>query len=269
MLASGRQDERLWLARIDRALHDRQAALALERIRQAEARVGPNAQLHFRAAQAYYQLGQALGGTRVLRVPGGRAGQFFGDWLLVERRREPDWFLCCPRQSALYQMRQALDAGLDEPAAHCLHARIWQQAGRPEVGWSILRGHETLLLERPSPQTLASFAELALAVGALDDFLRYAHRRAALEPRHGTAILADAYRRAAERCSQRGDELLCRALLRCALALVPDDAELALRLADSLWDAGARDEARLWYRRVLEREPAHRARTRVLRRLAE
>ena len=54
----------------------------------------------------------------MLAVPGGRVGQFAGEWFLVEKRAEPDRFLCCPEASAFYALRRALDTGLDEPAAH-------------------------------------------------------------------------------------------------------------------------------------------------------
>ena len=65
--------ETLWLALIDHTLKLRQCASALERIAEAQRHLGPTLQLQFRAAQAYYRLGQVLGRTRVIHVPGGRA----------------------------------------------------------------------------------------------------------------------------------------------------------------------------------------------------
>jgi len=261
------ESEVLWLALIDHTLDQQQCALALRRIRQAQRHLGPVPQLHFRAAQVYYRLGQALGRTRVIRVPDGRVGQFVNDWLLLEKRDENDRFLCCPPESALHALRRALDAGLDEPAAHRLHARIWQQAGRPEIGLAILQSREALWLEDPSSETLRSFAEIALAANALDDFLRYTRLRAVREPQRRTEILFDAFVSAAERYNQRGDVTMARELLRRAAALRPEDAAVMLRLADAVWDGGERDEAATWYRRVLEREPAHPDRRRILQRL--
>jgi len=263
------ESEALWLALIDQALEARQEALALRRIDRAERELGPSPQLDLRAAQAYCQLGQPLGQTAVRRVPGGRIGQFAGDWLLLEQRGAPDEFLCCPRQSALYAVRRALDAGVDEPAAHLLHARIWQQAGRPAAGLTILRARETVLLEQAPSEALALLAELALAAGALPDFLRYTQLQAAREPQRRAQLLYDAYVAAAERYSQRGEEALHRELLRRALELRSEDPALMLVLADALWESGARAEAGLWYRRVLEREPAHPQRRRILERLAD
>ncbi len=262
-------DETLWLALIDHALDLRQCGLALQRVREARRHVAPSAQLEFRAAQAYYRLGQALGRTRVIRIPRGRAGQFVDDWLLVEKRAEPDGFLCCPKTSALYTLRRALDAGLDEPAAHLLHARIWQRAGRPEIGLAILQSREALWSKDATPETLATFADLALAANALNDFLRYTRLQAEHEPQRRSEILYNAFVAAAERYNQRGDDAMYRELLRRALTLRSDDVELMLQLADAVWDAGGQPEATIWYRRVLECRPAHRDRNRILKRLGD
>ena len=263
------QDESLWLALVDHALERRQGGLALDRISAARRQLGMSAQIEFRAAQAYYLLGHMLGRTKVRRVPDGRAGQFHRGWLLVELRVAPDRFLCAPRESALYALRQALDAGLDEPAAHCLHARIWQRAGRPDVGLTILRSREAAWLENPTDETLATLADVALAAGAFEGFLRYARRRADLRPELRARILGDAYLAVAERYNERGDDAMYRAFLRRTLDLRPEDSELMLRLADSTWEAGAHDDAAVLYRKVLEREASHPERRRILRRLGE
>ncbi len=261
--------ETLWLALIDQTLELQRCALALERADQAQRRLGPSPELLFRTAQAYYGLGQPLGQTRLIRVPGGRAGQFVNGRLLVEKRGETDRFLCCPPESALHALRRALDAGLDEPAAHLLHARIWQQAGHPEIGLAILQGREASWLESASAETLATFAEIALAANALDDFLRYARLHAAREPQRRTEILFDALAAAAERFNQRGDLTMSRELLRRAVALRPEDVATLLRLADAIYDSSGGAEAATWYRRVLEHQPNHPERRRILERLGE
>jgi len=261
--------ETLWLRLIDHTLEEEQSGLALQRIGQARRHLDPSPQLEFRAALAYYRRGQALGRTRVMRVPDGRAGQFVNDRLLVEKRAEPDRFLCCPKASALYALRRALDAGLDEPAAHLLHARIWQQVGRPEIGLAILQSREAVLLEDASAETLEAFAEVALAANVPHDFLRYARLRARREPERRVEILYDAFLAAAEYYNQRGDGAMYRELLRRALALRCEDVGLMLQLADAVWDAGQREQAAIWYRRVLEREPTHQDHHRILRRLGE
>jgi tetratricopeptide (TPR) repeat protein len=261
-------DESLWLALIDILLGHGSYALAQQRIAEAQRRIGPSPQLHFRAAQAHFHLGEALGATTIREVPGGRTGQFSGRWLLVEERAEPQRFLCCPADSALYQLRRALDAGLDEPDAHILHALIWQRAGRPAVGYAILKAREAVLLESADSATLTTFAHLALEAGALSDFLRYARRQADRQPERRSQIMAEAYLSVAERYNERGDSASYAAFLRRALRLQPDNADMILRLADADWAAERRNEAVLGYRRVLERGPGPAERGRILERLA-
>jgi len=259
--------EGLWVALAELELDQGLCSQVLRRVHAAEQRLGPSGRMQYCAARAYVALGQLLGQTREIRVPAGRPGQFAGDWLLVERRAEPDCFLACPPASALYAIRRALDLGADEPAAQRLHARIWEMIGRPEVGLSILQSREAVELERCPGPTLEALAELALVADRLEEFLRYSRMRAARDPARHDEILYQAWLAAAQRYNQRGDEALYCELLRRALALRSDDVELMRRLGDALWDAGDAAQARIWYRRVLEHDPLHPQRGRLLQRL--
>ena len=261
------EDEALWLRLVDLLLASGRSGSALGEIEHALTRVGDKPALHFRAARAYFAQGQVLGRTRVMRVVGGRAGQFHRQWLLVEQRGGAEHFLCCPPQSALYALRRALDGGLDDPAADCLHARIWLKAGRPEIGLLILQTREARLGEALPAELLTELSGLSLASGRLEDYLRYARMRADREPNAGERILFEAYCAVAEQYNQRGDEVLSREFLRRALRLRPGDVGVMLRLADALWETDQREAAGLWYRRVLQHEPQHSDRARILERL--
>lgn len=260
-------DERLWLAWIDAALGDGQWALALRRAQAGLERLKASPAVRLRAAQAYFGLGAVLGVAEVREVPGGRAGAFAGRWLLVEQRG-PGRFLCCPESSALYQLRRALEAGLDEPAAHVLHARIWQKLGKARLGLSLLKRREAVLLEGGGVVTLEVFAELALEADALDDYLRYSRLRVDACPDDRAEILGGAYLAVAQRYGQRGELALHREFCQRALRLRPDDMELMLRVADAEWSAKRYEEAVRLYRRVLGRDAAHAARGRMLERMA-
>ena len=261
------KNEDLWLAWIDAALREEQWAVAAARARRALGCLGKSPAVRLRAAQAYFGLGKVLGVAEVREVVDGRPGQFASGWLLVERRG-PRRFLCCPEVSALNQLRRALDAGLDVPAAHLLHARIWQKAGKPQIGLALLESREAVLLESHDQAMLAAFAELALEADVLDDYLRYCQMRADCEPRRRAEILSKAYVAVAERYGQRGEEALYREFCYRALRLRPDDLKLMLHLAEAEWSDGRRDEATTLYRRVLEREPTHPRRRQMLERLA-
>lgn len=268
MVTPRADEEAAWLARIDEALARGRAAQALQYVQEMPrvARTQPAGA--FRAAQAYFQLGVLLGEADVRTVPEGRPGQFAGDLLLVEPRPGPDRFLCCPKASALYQLRLALDGGLDEPAAHVLHARIWQRLGRSDVALGILRARSAVLLADPDLDTLDTYSQVALDTDALSDYLRCARLRAARCPERRRAILVDACLTVADRYSQRGDETLHLEWLRRAVRHMPDDGGLWLRLADAEWAAGWTDDAVRHYRHVLHLSPEHAERGRILHRLA-
>ena len=267
--ADAERAERKLLENLDAALERKQFAFTLDLIGKAPAGQRGLPAVCCRAAEARLGLGQALGKTAVRAVPGGRPGQFDGGWLLIEKRAAADSFLCVPPDSALVQVRRALDSGYDVPRVHLAHARVWLQAGRPETAWSILKAREAALLDEPAPDALEVFAEAALARGALDDYLTYSSRRAEQAPERRVEILHAAYLAAAERYNQRGDADLNRAMLRRALDLKADRPELMLQLADALWEAGEKRDAGGWYRRVIETQPAHPQRTRILERLGQ
>ena len=225
--------------------------------------------LDFLEARAYAALGQWLGEARVQGVSNGRVGEFHGDWLLVERRPGRDRFLCCPRESALYALRRALDAGLDTLAGHVLYARIWRKVGNADTALAIIRSQETRLRAESDPDVLGQVAEIALAGGDVRLYLHYQARRAAGGGADRSTILHDAYLTAAEHYNQGGDAVLYREFLARAVELRPGDSASVLHLADACWDAGRKKEARRWYTRLLQRDPKHPQRSRILGRLSE
>lgn len=262
-------DADLRLAWIDAALLAGRPTVALERLAGAPRAWHSQPEFQWRAAQALAARGPVLGQAEVRTVRNGRAGQFIDGYLLVEPRPGDERFLCCGPDAALYQLRQALDAGLNEPAAHVLHARLWQQLGRPELGLAVLKNRAAELLHPPTATTLAAFSELALAAGALPDFLRYERLRAELDPDQHDAIRVHACLVAAERYSQAGDEALYLEWLRRARELRPLDTDLLLRVADAAWEAGQARAAAADYGLVLRLQPDHPQRSRILGLLAE
>lgn len=263
------RSEPLWLARIDQCLNQGRAALALRAIDDARQAIADGGQLSLRAARAYLMLGQALGAAEVRTVPGGRVGHVRDGWLLIDARRARDSFLCCPRASALFEIRRAVDAGLDTPELHCLHARAWAQAGMPERGLQLLKDRAAMLLERPEPATVRAYLDLALAAGDLEQAPRYALAAAALAPQHRNDILHDAYVRIAEAYNQRGNEPLYVEYLNRALELQPGDVRLSLRLADAEWQAERRGAAVRIYERLLRDHPELGGDQLILQRLAD
>lgn len=259
----------LWCAWLDAALDAGKPAVALRRCeRYSRARVAAPA-LCYRAARAYFALGELLGRTEVREFADAGCGQFVADRLLVERRDGADRYLCSPPQSALFQVRLALDGGFDDPAAVLLHARIWQGIGRPETAFAIARSCEAALLESGDAATILTLMALAREAGAVADQLRYARAAAASRPAERERILFDAYEQAAEACNQRGDTDLYLGLLRRACRLRARDVPLLLKLADAEWRADRRAAAAERYERILAIDPAAAARSQALERVVE
>jgi hypothetical protein len=266
-LQGGASDPAIRLAAIDISLAQGRARLALEQTQAATKLLGDLPELHLRAAQAYYELGAVLGKPEIRTLPAARSGQFIDGLLVVEPRPGPDRFLCCGRESALFQLRLALDGGLDSTTAFVLHARIWQRLRRPEAAFSILRSREGELLAEGG-DGLSVLSALALETDALADYLRYEQRRAQRAAPQRDDILSAAYLTAAERYNARGDEALYSEWLARAGQLQPRSAELRLRLGDALWSAGQRTAAAAHYRAVLDARPNHPQREHIAERLA-
>lgn len=263
------ESEPLWIEWTDEALARKAFAVALNRISEARRRGVRGPALGYRSAVAHFELGEIVGRATVRTIPGGRPGRFCGPWLAIEPRGEAGEFLCCPERSALFQLRAALDAGFNEPAAHLLHARIWLKLGNPDAALSVLENRRPLLMAADPLATLQTFAEAHLARNDVDEFVRCACAAARRQPERTDELMRAAYRTAAERCNERGDAGGHCRFLRQAVELSPADAELTLRLADALYGAGQTDEARDWYRAVLSRAPEHADRERILSRISE
>jgi len=244
-------------------------ALAMRELEAARRAGIAEARLAFYAADAYFRMDRVLGDCALRIVPRGEVGQFAGEGLLLEAGAVPDQFLVCPPASAMYQIRRAIDEGLDDPAAFVLYARIWGRIEKPAIGLALLDAHAGVLRDACPAEYLGAQAELSLISGDIPGFLKATNARAALPGADANAVLAGAFDSAARRCNERGDAEGHRQFLRRLLQLRPDDGELRLSLADALWNAGERDEALTWYRRILEAHPGHAERRRLLDRLSE
>ncbi len=258
---------RLWWA--DAALAQDRPACALRRLQELPPRERETPAVCFRLARCYYALDRVIGDAQIRTVPDGRPGQFVGGYLLVEPRPGADRFLCCPPASALFMLRQALDGGFDEPAAHVLHARIWCKLDRPTVAHSVLKNRAAVLLANPDPDVLLAFSEVALAADALRDYVRYEQLRGQRDPTTRQEILVGAYLMVAERFALRGDNVLRLQWLHRAADLRPDDPAVLARLGDAAWEADKHAQAGAAYRRLLRVRPNHPRKPEILHRLAD
>lgn len=260
-----RIDVALALARA--RLDDHQPALALAVVNAAEMRFGRRPELALLAAHAYAAMGREIGAAMVRRVVGGQAGQFSDGWLLLEPRGGADEYLCCPRESAMFQARLALDLAPENREANFLLAELWRRLGKPDVALRLLERLESSRSALDEP-ALATLAKMALEAGRPNDYLRYSMQRATLAPpERRSEILFEAHLQLARRHNEKGDAASQRESLRRAVGLKSDPATL-LALADACWESGAQQEAVAWYGKVLAYPLAQEERERVTARLA-
>lgn len=253
---------------IEEALAARQPATALRRWREAPEPTRGAPSLRLFAAQAYLALDQAAGRSTVRRVEGGRLGQFRDGWLLLERRDGHQRFWCCPEESGMYQLRRALDDGLDDPEAHLLHARMWRAIGRPATAWAIFAAREADLLDAADDAALAELIDTALELGRVADGLRIVKLRAGRSGPDADAVLAEGYLRAADHYASAGDVPLHADMLERAVDKRPRDAALRVRAGDAAWTAGRTSAAAAHYEAAITLDAALRSEPRIVERLA-
>ena len=262
-------DADVWLLLLDIELQRKRYAATLRTCEKAHQALGGHPGIHLRRGQAYLALGAVLGEIQQRKIPSGRVGQFSNRWLVVEKGKRNGTFVCCQEQSALYQVRRALDAGCVEPQAHLLHARIWQSLERPALAWAILQAHESAIVELGDAETLETCSALALANDEVGAYLTYERLRAKqVDEAERAPLLQHAYEQVASVYGRSGRVALQAAFLQRAAVLHAPSADLSLQLGDALWSLNKHAEASLWYRRVLEKEPRTSQRDRILSRLA-
>lgn len=268
-IAAESSDPAPWLALIDLCLAEQRFAEAHERIGQALGRIGESAELHLRAARAYAATGEILGDTRERRIRDGRPGCFANRWLILRAGRTRGRYLCCPPESAFYQVRQALDQQPDLLPAQILLIDLHLRLGEFEAARGTLSGIEDRLRQTENAEVVAEGLRLARACRSATLVMRLASRYAALRPDQRDAVLFDAYYFAANQYALRGQAALYRAFMGRALEIRADDPKLIAPYADSLWRCGRKTDAAAWYEHILTLEPAHAERARMARAIRE
>ncbi len=216
-------------------------------------------------AETYCRLDRVLGPLTARWMPRAEPGsRTDGQYVLQPDEQRAGWFLTCSSESAVYQVQAALDAGLDTPEVHLLHARVWLRAGRPERATAILQKRADRLPERESGEFWDLYGQAALASGELETSERCLKQAVTLDPTRFQPTLAAAYQALADRYSRRGD---LAAYIRCleeAGNLAPRDADLHYRLGNAYWEAGHRTAAARQWQITLELNPDHPQRARLL-----
>ena len=223
---------------------------------------------HFKLASVYYNLHRYLGNVTTAEVRGGQPGQIKNKLLLIDRvPGGKDVFYVAHPQSAIYQVTRAQELGIDVFEIRLLEANVWLSAKRFEKAERIYARLEKEVKSADAGLFWFYWAQTALGLGQLDNYLARMEKAIVADAGVYKPMLADAYVTIATRYQQQGDTAKYIENLAKAVTENPLSARLHLTLADAYWLDNRRDKAIEQYKLVLELEPDHVARVRLLNRI--
>jgi tetratricopeptide (TPR) repeat protein len=227
---------------------------------------------HFKLASVYFNLRNYLGAVTTAVVLGGQAGQIKNDLLLLDAAPgRKDAFYAAPPKSAIFRIAKARQLGIDTPQIRFLEANIWLSARRFAKADAIYKAMQAEGKLDKADLGLFWFywSQTALGLDDFDNFLGRLTKAIEAEPDVYKSTQADAYVTVARRYQAKGDHNRYVEYLKQAVATNPMAASLHLMLGDACWQAGLRNQAVEQYKLVLELEPDHADRVKLLNRIRE
>jgi tetratricopeptide (TPR) repeat protein len=223
---------------------------------------------HFKLASVYYNLHRYLGNVTTAEVRGGEPRQIKNNLLLIDRvPGGKDVFYVAHPQSAIFQVVKAQELGIDLFEIRFLEANIWLSAKRFENADGIYAKLEKEVKSTDAGLFWFYWSQTALGLGELDKYLARMEKAIVADASVYKPMLADAYVTVATRHQQQGDTARYIEHLAKAVAENPLSARLHLTLADAYWLENLRDKAIEQYKLVLELDPDHADRVRLLNRI--
>jgi len=223
---------------------------------------------HFKLASVYYNLRNYLGQVQSAEIVGGKKGQIKSAWYLLEPiPGQQDKFYACTPKSAIYQVARAQELGIKLFEIRFLEANIWQSARRFAQADRLYASLEKEV--QPADAGLFWFYWAQTALGREDypNYLARLEKAIVAEPEVYRPLQSDALVTVAIRYQQQGDTTQYLDYLRKAVSVNPLSARLHLTLGDAFWSVNQRPAALEQYELVLELEPDHSDRVRMLNRI--
>jgi tetratricopeptide (TPR) repeat protein len=223
---------------------------------------------HFKLASVYFNLRNFVGHVGTAEVIGGKPGEIKNDLYLIDPvPGQTDAFYVAGPRSALYQVVKAQQLGVDVFDIRFLEANTWLSARRFANAERIYAGLEEKVTKDEAGLYWFYRAQAALGLEDYDGYLARLEKAIAAEPDVYKPTLADALVTVANRYQQRGESDRYVEYLTKAVGANPLSAQLHLALGDAYWLASQREPAVQQYRLVLELEPDHGQRVRLLNRI--
>ncbi|MEQ8785819.1 MAG: tetratricopeptide repeat protein [Pirellulaceae bacterium] len=223
---------------------------------------------HFKLASVYFNLRNFMGHVTTAEVIGGKPGELKDDLYLIDA--EPgrqDVFHVAGKRSALYQAVKAQQLGVDIFDLHFLEANVWLSARRYAQADAIYKSLEEKVGKEEAGLFWFYWAQTALGLEDYDNYLARLDKAIEAEPDVYAGTKADALVVIANRYQQEGKSEEYTKYLAMAVDANPLSAQLHLLLGDAHWLASQHEPAIQQYQLVLELEPDHPQRVRLLNRI--
>jgi tetratricopeptide (TPR) repeat protein len=222
--------------------------------------------LHYKLASAYFNLRNYFGRISEATVKAGKAGTISGNFYLIEAvPGKKDAFRVAPQRSAVFHIERAIEGGLGERAdTQMLLANIYLNARRYDRAFEMYETLGDMVPEEDTALYAFYFAQSAFGVRKYDAYLEQLKAAVKLDPEAYRSALVDGYLQVADRYNQAGQ--LTKYIDHLALAVneSPQTTSLHLKLGNAFEDARKYEDAVQQWRLVLDLEPEHPDRTRLL-----
>lgn len=222
--------------------------------------------LHYKLASAYFNLRNYFGRISVATVKAGEPRTISGNLYLIERvPGQKDVFRVAPERSAVFHIERAIEGGLGERAdTQMLLANIYLNARRFQQAYEMYEALDGKVPEADAALHAFYFAQSAFGVRKYDEYLDQLREATKLDEDAYQSALVDGYLQVADRYNQGGQLEKYIDHLALAVDQSPQTASLHLKLASAFEEARRYDDAVQQWRLVLDLEPEHPDRTKLL-----
>lgn len=225
-----------------------------------------SAVLHYKLASAYFNLRNYFGRISVATVKEGESGTISKNLYLIEQvPGKKDVFRVAPQTSAVFHIERAIEGGLGERAdTQMLLANIYLNARRYDRAYEMYQTLGDMVPEEDKALYAFYSAQSAFGVRKYDEYLQQLRDAIKLDSEAYSSALVDGYLQVAERYNQSGQLTKYIKHLAQAVNESPQTTSLHLKLANAYEESRQYEEAVQQWRLVLDLEPDHPQRTKLL-----
>ena len=222
--------------------------------------------LRYKLGSAYFNLRNYFGRIGVVTVKAGTSGTISGNWYLIEPvPGKKETFRAAPSSSAIYQVAKAIADGIeDRPDIHFLTANIYLNARRYRRAYEMFTKIKGKIAKEDKALFYYYYSQAAFGIGKYEEYLKLLGEAIKLDKPAYEPTLVEAYLKVAGQYNQAG--LLGRYIdyLKLAVAASPQNASMHLKLGYAYEEARKYDLAVVQWRMVLDIEPDHAQRMKLL-----